>query len=147
MTTATAPSVRAKSPAWRRRLFTGLLVWMVFSFTVGALTKYYWGETFFGPSYEVKFEDWGYPSWFRFLVGTGELVGAALLIGRRRRFPGALLLAVITAGATVTHLANPDPIGQEISAPLHLVLSLIVAWVARPTGGSDRRVLRRRTPA
>lgn len=117
----------------RERLFQVLLVWMVFSFVVGALTKFYWGETWFGPSYSVKFAEWGYPSWFRIVVGAGELVGAVMLVSPRLRFLGACILVVITSGAVVTHLANQDPIGESISAPIHLVLSLIVAWAARPT--------------
>lgn len=122
-----------------RRWITGLCVWMVLSFTAGALTKFYGGETFFGPAYSVKFPDWGYPDWFRFVVGSGELVGAALLLipRRRTRFLGAALLMVITAGATITHLANQDPVGHSFSAPLHLVLSGIVAWAHRPADWRD----------
>lgn len=126
------------APTWKRRLLLGLIAWMVVSFTVGALTKFYWGETFFGPAYSVKFADWGYASWFRFPVGLGELVGAALLLNARTRVHGGALLAFITAGATITHLINPDPLYQEVSAPLHLLLSLIVVWACWP---ADRRDL------
>ncbi|ACQ82341.1 DoxX family protein [Beutenbergia cavernae DSM 12333] len=126
-----APDVE-RPTTWRRRLFTVLLVWMVVSFTVGAITKFYPGETFFGAPYSVKFVEWGYPSWFRFVVGGGELVAAAMLISPRSRFLGALLLVVITAGAVVTHWVNGDPVGESASAHVHLVLSLLVAWVARP---------------
>ncbi len=125
------------TPAWRQRLLAGVCAWMVASFTVGALTKFYSGETFFGPAYSVKFVEWGYPSWFRFVVGAGELVGAALPVSPRRRFLGAAPLLVITAGATVTHLAHQDPIGEAASAPVHMVLAGIVAWVNRPRDRSD----------
>lgn len=126
-TTATTPQ-----RSWRRLAFGLLIAWMVLSFTMGALTKFYWGETFFGPSYAVKFDGWGYPAWFRFVVGSGELIGAALLLSRRWRFLGAVVLFTITAGGTLTHLINQDPIGHSVSAPLHMVLAALVAYLANP---------------
>jgi hypothetical protein len=78
-----------------------------------------------------RFVDWGYPSWFRLVVGAGELVGGALL-SPRRRFLGAGLLVVILVGATLTHVVNGDPLSESVSAPLHLVLAATVAWATRP---------------
>jgi hypothetical protein len=43
---------------WQRRLLIGLCWFLAFEFTVGAATKFYPGETFFGPPYSVKFVDW-----------------------------------------------------------------------------------------
>ena len=118
---------------WYHWLLVALVVWLVVSFTAGAVTKFMPGETFFGPSYSVKFEGWGYPSWFRIPVGIGELVAAVALLIPRLRFLAACLLTVITAGALATHLTNNDPIGESISAPVHLVLAVILAIATRPT--------------
>ncbi|MGH8964033.1 MAG: DoxX family protein [Actinomycetes bacterium] len=136
MTTITS---EATPPAaqWRRRLLIALIVWLVVSFTVGAVTKFLPGETFFGPPYSVKFAEWGYPSWFRFPVGLGELVGAAALLFPRFRFLGAGLLMTITAGGLVTHLVNQDPLFESFSAPLHLVLAAILAFATRPADWND----------
>ncbi|WP_210769265.1 DoxX family protein [Occultella kanbiaonis] len=109
-----------------------LIVWLVVSFTAGAVTKFMPGETFFGPPYSVKFENWGYPAWFRFPVGIGELVAAVALLFPRLRFLGASLLMMITAGGFVTHLASQDPFVESVSAPLHLVLATILAMATRP---------------
>lgn len=103
------------------------------------------GETFFGPPYSVKFEDWGYPSWFRFPVGIGELVAAGALLFPRLRFLAACLLMVITAGGLVTHLTNQDPVGESISAPLHLVLATILA-IATLTRNQEVTLTPRDTP-
>jgi hypothetical protein len=46
------------------------------------------GRRVFGPSYAVKFVGWGYPAWFRFVVGAGKLLSAALLFVPRTRFVG-----------------------------------------------------------
>lgn len=104
------------------------------SFFVGCVTKYMPGETFFGPPYSVKFADWGYPSWFRFVVGTGELVGGAMLLFPRYRFIGCLLLMCILQGAIVTHTINHDPISESTAAPVVLSLVVIVAAVSSPVG-------------
>ncbi|MFC7545468.1 DoxX family protein [Plantactinospora sp. GCM10030261] len=122
---------------WRPRLLTALCWVMAVAFTVGGITKILPGETFFGPPYSVKFVEWGYPAWFRFLVAAGEIVGAILLVTPRpkARFVGAALLGVILVGAVITHIANRDPVAHSVSAPVHLVLVSIVAWVNRPEKG------------
>jgi uncharacterized membrane protein YphA (DoxX/SURF4 family) len=124
---------------WQRRLLLGLCLVLAVEFVLGGAAKFYPGETFFGPSYAVKFVDWGYPAWFRFVVGTGELLSAALLFVPRTRFVGAGILVVILTGAVITHIANQDPLAQSISAPVHLALVAVVAWVTRPPLASLRR--------
>lgn len=110
-----------------------VLAWLLaVSFFVGAVTKFAPGETFFGPPYSEKFVEWGYPSWFRFIVGTGELIGGVLLVVPRFRFIGCLLLALILEGATVTHIVNNDPLAESIAAPATLVLVVTVAVLSSP---------------
>ncbi|PSL00580.1 DoxX-like protein [Murinocardiopsis flavida] len=130
------------APVWQRRLLIALVAWMAVSFTVGALTKFYWDDTFFGPAYAEKFAGWGYPSWFRFPVGAGELVGAGLLLTARTRVHGAALLAFITAGGTLTHIVNQDALYQSVSAPLHLLLSVLVVWWYWPPDARELWTLR-----
>jgi uncharacterized membrane protein YphA (DoxX/SURF4 family) len=120
------------------RLVAALSWLLALSFVVGGVTKFLPGESFFGPPYAEKFVEWGYPSWFRFVVGSGELLGAVLLMIPRHRFQGAVLLAVILIGAVVTHIANQDPWSQSAAAPVVLTLTGIVAGATRPR---DRRAL------
>jgi uncharacterized membrane protein YphA (DoxX/SURF4 family) len=120
------------TPRWRRRLLGGLCWLLAAAFLVGAVTKFLPGETFAGPPYSEKFADWGYPSWFRFVVGAGELVGAVCLVIPRRRFLGAAVLGVILVGAVVTHIVNQDPVGESAAAPVNLALVALVAWASRP---------------
>jgi uncharacterized membrane protein YphA (DoxX/SURF4 family) len=133
---------------WQRRLLTGLCWFLALEFAVGAATKFYPGETFFGPPYSVKFVDWGYPSWFRFVVGAGELLAAVLLVipRRRFRFMGAATLVVILVGATITHIANQDPLAERISAPVHLAITAALAWASRPADWSELWTPRKRRP-
>lgn len=128
---------------WQQRLLIGLCCILALSFTVGAVTKFYPGETFFGPAYSEKFEDWGYPSWFRFVVGSGELLGAVLLLLPRLRFLGATALVVILVGAVLTHIANQNPLGESVAAPVCLALVGGAAWASRPESWSELWGLRR----
>ena len=110
-----------------------ILAWVLAaSFLAGFVTKFMPGETFFGPPYSVKFVGWGYPSWFRFVVGLGELTGGILLLIPRYRFVGCLLLIVILEGAIVTHVVNANPIGESTAAPVTLLLVAIVAVGSSP---------------
>ncbi|MCW3815096.1 DoxX family protein [Micromonospora sp. DR5-3] len=96
----------------------------------------------------MKFTNWGYPSWFRFVVGTIELVCAVMLLipNRRFRFIGAAGLVLVLDGAVTTHIVNHDPITQSLAAPSHLLIAAVIAlanWPAdwkhllRPTAGPD----------
>lgn len=126
ITNPPANPVPAAPARWRGRLLTGLSWVLAVEFVVGGLIK------LTAPSMGERFVDWGYPSWFRLVVGAGELVGGALLLSPRRRFLGAALLVVILVGATLTHVVNGDPLSESVSAPLHLVLAATVAWASRP---------------
>jgi uncharacterized membrane protein YphA (DoxX/SURF4 family) len=117
-----------------------VLWWLLaLSFVAGAITKFADAASFAGDPYSVKFVEWGYPSWFRFLVGTGELVGAALLVipRRRLRFLGSTLLAAILVGAVITHIVNTDPIAESIMAPTMLAITGTLAWKLRPQRWTD----------
>jgi len=133
-TTTTATGDTDRRP-WGRWLLTGLCWFLALEFVVGGAAKFLPGETWFGRPFDERFVEWGYPAWFRFVVGAGEIVGGVLLV-TRRRFLGAALLVVILTGATITHIVNQDPLSDASSAPFHLVLALVVLWASRPTDRS-----------
>lgn len=115
-----------------------VLAWLLaLSFFIGAVTKFSPWETFFGPPYSVKFAEWGYPSWFRFVVGAGELVGGVMLLIPSVRFMGCLVLSVILEGAILTHVINHDPMAESIAAPVTLMLVIVVAIVSSPIRARD----------
>ncbi len=117
---------------WKHRLPAAACALLALSFAFGGLAKFLPGDSFFGPPYSEKFVDWGYPSWFRIVVGSGELVAAALLLVPRRRFLGAATLVVILTGAVLTHIANLDPLAESVAAPICLAFASAVAWATRP---------------
>jgi len=117
---------------WQRRLLLVLCIILAIEFIPGGAFKFVSGETFFGPPYSVKFVNWGYPAWFRFVVGAGEIFGAILLLLPRYRFYGAALLFIILTGAVITHFVNVSSVGERTSSQIHFVLTGIVAWFLRP---------------
>ncbi|MGY0500715.1 DoxX family protein [Nocardia sp. FBN12] len=124
--------VAHRVPAWLR---TGFYWFLAFEFFVGFVTKFWPGETFFGPAYAEKFADWGFDPNMRYVVGAIELVCAILLVVPRRqtRFLGAATLVLLLTGAVTTHVIDDAPVYEEVSAPLHLVIMLCVAVANWPT--------------
>jgi putative oxidoreductase len=86
------------------------------------------------PAWVSRFRGWGYPDHFYFVVGLVELIAAiALLIPRVAKL-GALLLIVVMAGATATHVVHREP---QVFTPLLLIaLLLITLYVRRGTAAT-----------
>lgn len=72
-----------------------------------------------------SFAQWGYPSWFRVVIGVMELAGAALLLVPRASPIAAVGLIVLMAGAVYTHAVS----GQYPMIVLNLVLIALLAWL------------------
>ena len=127
----------ARIPA--RHALTALYWLLATQFAVGAVAKFMPGESFFGPSYSVKFVEWGYPSWMRFVVGGLELLSAVLFLipGRRTRFLGATTLVFVLTGAVTTHIVNHDAWSESIAAPTLLVVNGVLALATWPADWRD----------
>lgn len=57
-----------------------------------------------GMDIDAEFQRYGYPEWFRYVVGISETAGAAMLASRPVRVAGATVLAIIMLGALITLL-------------------------------------------
>jgi putative oxidoreductase len=88
------------------------------------------GAKLFGvPTMVEMFEQVGLGQWFRYLTGFLELLGAVTVLIPATAGFGAVLLAVIMVGATLTHLLVLP--GSPIPAIVLFVLSILVAWAHR----------------
>ena len=90
----------------------------------------------------TAFRQWGYPDWFRMLIGILEL-GAALLLllGRTAAF-GAIIIIVVMLGAWATHLIFEG--GRHMTSEVvPLALASIVLVVRRRQVASTLAQLRR----
>ena len=120
------------SQMWRRRIVVGLCWYMAVTCFAFGLLKFYPGDVLAWPSYFDRFEAWGFPRWFSMVVGAGEVFAGITLLLPRRRFLGAAVFFIILVGGIVTHIINHDALAESISAPIHLVLSGIVALAFWP---------------
>ena len=77
------------------------------------------------------FEMFGYPVWFRVVVGTVETLGAVFLLIPATSIYAASGLALLMIGATYSQLAVGQPATAVVPALLFFVL-LYVAWTRRP---------------
>jgi putative oxidoreductase len=78
-----------------------------------------------------NFQAWGYPDWFRALVGGAEVGAAVLLLFPRTAAPAAAILCLIMVGAVDTHLRWQEYI--EASVPFILgTLCAVLAVVRHP---------------
>ena len=72
-----------------------------------------------------NFTKYGYPDWFRSLIGLGEVAGAVVLL-----FPSVALLAatgfaIVMVGAVVTHVMSKEA-PMAVPAVVLLALSIFV---------------------
>lgn len=115
----------------RTRLLLGLSLLLALAFLASGGSKLANAESAAGLTFDEQFVAWGYPAWFRFVVGAAEVAGAIALLVPSTRFYAASGLAAVMLGAIVTHLR----IGEAAYAPFPLVLALLaatVAWATRP---------------
>ncbi len=72
-----------------------------------------------------NFLGWGYPDWFRLIVGTIEIVSALLLLWPRSAPYAAAALTVTMVGAVGTHIVA----GELSMAIVPAILGVLAAWV------------------
>src|SRR5262245_42085814 len=79
-----------------------------------------------GTSWSRMFLAWGYPAWFRFVVGGTEIVCGIGLVVSRARLVAACVLITIMAGAAVTHLLHGEPQRVILNAALSVLLGILI---------------------
>lgn len=76
----------------------------------------------------VAFRHWGYPTWFRILIGVLELGGVALLLSGRWAAIGAAAIIVVMLGGMATHVIFDG--GRHVTSEVvPLVLASLVLWM------------------
>ncbi len=93
------------------------------------------------------FQGWGFPTWFRWLIGLVEMLAAVLVLIPATRELGAGLIALVMLGAVGTHVLARE--WYMVPLPLALlVLAVMLVSVLRPRlapdGGGNRHSLRAR---
>ena len=78
------------------------------------------------------FVRWGYPNWFRIVVGIAELISFVLLLIPRLAGYGAVIFAIVMLGAIFTHVTHNESSRLPFNFLL-LALSLFIIFARRPT--------------
>ncbi len=77
----------------------------------------------------VAFRHWGYPDWFRVLVGAVELLAVACLLSGRAAAVGALLVCAVMLGGMGTHLVLDN--GRHLTSEVGPLLFAGIVLVMR----------------
>jgi uncharacterized membrane protein YphA (DoxX/SURF4 family) len=72
------------------------------------------------------FHVWGYPVWFRVLVGIAEISAALLLLYKRSAALGALLIVAVMLGGMATHIMIQHRPGQITNEIFPFLLAAII---------------------
>jgi len=78
----------------------------------------------------TAFAHWGFPSWFVPVVGVAEVVGATLMFVPRIATVGASMIAVVMAGAAMTHALH-DEMPRVAFTSMLCLLAMLIAWSRR----------------
>jgi uncharacterized membrane protein YphA (DoxX/SURF4 family) len=108
-----------------------ILLWVVTGLLV---VRFIWSgtENLISEDAAKQFEDFGYPGDLRYLVGGALIAGALGLLVPRIAWLAAAGLAVIMAGAVVSHLRDKKDQIVAIVPAVFLVLVVVVGWARRP---------------
>jgi putative oxidoreductase len=68
------------------------------------------------------FQEFGYPAWFRVVVGLAQLAGGGALLVPRIAHYGAGLLTVVMAGAVVTELTREGGFPSPVTALVYMLI-------------------------
>ncbi len=114
------------------RIIKEVVLWLITLFLALVCLRSGWLKVSGNIFWVRDFQRWGYPDWFRLLVGITELISAALLLVPRLASYGASLFAFVMLGAIFTHYTNNETSRLPFNLLL-LTLALVIAFARRPS--------------
>lgn len=115
----------------RARIAKEIVLWVITLFLALVCLRSGWLKVTGNIFWVRDFHRWGYPDWFRIVVGITELSSMALLLVPRLAAYGASLFAVVMLGAIVTHATHHEASRLPFNCLL-LALSLLIIFARRP---------------
>ena len=79
----------------------------------------------------MQFEIWGYPAWFQYLIGVGEVAAGAGFLMQKTRFLASAVAIVIMLGAIYTVVTNDGLVPPLVVPVAALLLAVLVAKNSR----------------
>lgn len=115
----------------RMRVAKEVLLWIVTLMLALVCLRSGWLKVTGNVFWVRDFHRWGYPDWFRIVVGIGELLSAALLLVPRVAAYGAGLFALVMLGAICTHATHNESTRLPFNFLL-LTFSIIIIFARQP---------------
>jgi uncharacterized membrane protein YphA (DoxX/SURF4 family) len=124
------------SSPWRRaaRVAREVLLWALSLMLVVVFTRAGLDKFDDGGGWARAFAVWGYPVWFRMLVGAIELSAALLLLWPPTAVYGAILIIVVMLGGMGTHIViehRPARVTSELGQLMFSSIVLAGRWWRR----------------
>ena len=113
------------------RIVKEVVLWIIALFLALVCLRSGWLKVAGNIFWVRDFRRWGYPDWFRIVVGIAELTSMVLLLVPRFAGYGASLFVVVMLGAISTHATHNESSRLPFNLFL-LTLSLIIAFTRRP---------------
>ncbi len=114
------------------RIAKEVVLWIIALFLALVCLRSGWLKVTANVFWVRDFHRWGYPDWFRIVVGIAELTSMALFLIPRFASYGATLFATVMLGAIFTHYTHNETSRLPFNLLL-LGLSLIIIFARRPT--------------
>ena len=124
----------------RARILKEVVLWLITLFLALVCLRSGWLKVSGNVFWVRDFQRWGYPDWFRLVVGIAELTSSALLLVPRLASYGASLFAVVMLGAIFTHYTNNETSRLPFNLLL-LTLSLVIVFARRPAFVRPQKVV------
>jgi len=113
------------------RIVKEVVLWIIALFLALVCLRSGWLKVTGNIFWVRDFHRWGYPDWFRIVVGIAELTSMVLLLVPRFAAYGTSLFVVVMLGAIYTHATHNESSRLPFNLFL-LTLSLIIAFTRRP---------------
>ena len=114
------------------QILKAVVLWLITLFLALICVRSGWLKVSGNIFWVRDFHRWGYPDWFRLVVGIAELSATALLLVPRLASYGAGLFALVMVGAIFTHFTNNETSRLPFNLLL-LTLSLVIVFARRPS--------------
>lgn len=122
------------------------IVWLMTLMLVFVFSTQGFAKFSASSGWAAAFAHWGYPVWFRVLIGVLEVLAAVLLVWPRTAPAGAAIVLVIMLGAMGTHLIKDN--GRHITSELgQIIFASVVLFARRKQLPSISGRLLRRSPS
>ena len=115
-------------------------VWIPTLFLVFVFAPQAWNKLSDTGGWAVAFRHWGYPVWFRILIGFVETGAALLLLWPRAAVVGAALIIAVMLGGTGTHIVKDH--GRHVTSevlPITLATIVLVLRIRRARSSARSR--------